>query len=175
MSANDRQEGGNHYGGGELQHWDVVRIFNLDYFQGQISKYIFRWKNKGKTPEARLLDLKKARHFLDKYIEIEEGRPAPPQMNLVEKAPTKEEIMEEMRRQYKADAAKAFSNYTTGPNTHTLGGYEKDNPQYLHDNSFLCEGGYGDGKNLYRCRTCRKMFTATGLVDAHQTHQTCRA
>lgn len=72
MSANDRQEGGNHYSfpGEQLQHWDIVAMFELDYFQGQITKYVLRWKHKHKTPEDRLMDLKKARHFLDKYIEL---------------------------------------------------------------------------------------------------------
>jgi len=65
MQANDRQVGGDHYGGGEIQHWDVVHIFNLDYFQGQITKYLFRWKKKG-----GLKDLEKAAHFLQKYIEL---------------------------------------------------------------------------------------------------------
>lgn len=66
MSANDFQVGGNHYvTHGGLQHWDVVHKFNLDYFQGQITKYVMRWKDKGGVE-----DLKKARHFLDKYIEL---------------------------------------------------------------------------------------------------------
>jgi hypothetical protein len=65
MQANDRQVGGDHYGGGEMQHWDVVHIFELDYFQGQITKYLFRWKKKGGVK-----DLQKAAHFLEKYIEL---------------------------------------------------------------------------------------------------------
>lgn len=65
-SANARQVGGSHYSKhGELQHWDVVAHFQLDYFQGQITKYVMRWKDKG-----GLNDLEKARHFLDKYIEL---------------------------------------------------------------------------------------------------------
>lgn len=65
--ANSRQVGGDHYRRhGALQHWDVVAHFGLDYFQGQITKYVMRWKDKG-----GLADLEKARHFLDKYIELE--------------------------------------------------------------------------------------------------------
>lgn len=64
MSANDRQVAGNHYGGGKLQHWDVVVKFNLDYFQGQVTKYLFRWRSKN-----GIEDLEKAKHFLEKYIE----------------------------------------------------------------------------------------------------------
>lgn len=82
MSANDRQEGGDHYGPGRgLQHWDLVIKFKWDYFQAQVTKYIMRWKFKHPTPEKRLEDLKKARHFLDKYIEnfetFDTERPAP--------------------------------------------------------------------------------------------------
>lgn len=69
--ANERQVGGEHYkvhGTTELQHWDIVKIFKLDYFQGNITKYVMRWRNKGGVQ-----DLQKARHYLDKYIENEGG------------------------------------------------------------------------------------------------------
>lgn len=70
MSANDRQVGGSHYGGGAQQHWDMVVQHELDYFQGQITKYVMRWKAKN-----GLQDLEKAQHFLEKYIEeIKAGR-----------------------------------------------------------------------------------------------------
>ena len=34
--ANGRQVGGNHYSkkGGQIQHWDIVAMFDLDYFPG---------------------------------------------------------------------------------------------------------------------------------------------
>lgn len=63
-NANARQVGGDHYQN-EIQHWDFVASHNMDYFQGQITKYVTRWKKKGGVK-----DLEKARHFLDKYIEI---------------------------------------------------------------------------------------------------------
>lgn len=69
-TANDTQVGGTHYGPGtKLQHWDLATMFKWDPFQYQITKYVMRWKDKHATPEKRLEDLKKARHFLDKYIE----------------------------------------------------------------------------------------------------------
>ena len=71
MEANDRQVGGTHYAG-DLQHWDLAVMYDWDPFQYQVTKYIMRWKRKHATPEARLEDLKKARHFLDKYIEVAE-------------------------------------------------------------------------------------------------------
>lgn len=72
-NANDRQVSGSHYGLDQFQHWDVVVKFDLDYFQGQITKYVMRWDKKNGVQ-----DLKKAQHFLEKYIEeIEAGRITP--------------------------------------------------------------------------------------------------
>lgn len=69
-TANARQVGGAHYGLNDVQHWDLVVLFGWDYFQGQIIKYVMRHKKK-----HGLEDLKKASHFLEKYIEeIEAGR-----------------------------------------------------------------------------------------------------
>lgn len=64
MSANEMQVGGNHYQTA-IQHWDYVVANDLDYFQGQITKYITRWRKKNGVH-----DLYKARHFLEKYIEV---------------------------------------------------------------------------------------------------------
>ena len=71
MSANDTQVAGDHYRtkGDKIQHWDLAVMFMWDPFQYQITKYVMRWKDKHPTFEERLVDLKKARHFLDKYIE----------------------------------------------------------------------------------------------------------
>lgn len=67
--ANARQVGGVHYRGTQaangMQHWDVVHAFNLDYFQGNITKYLFRWKDKN-----GIQDLEKALHYLEKYLEL---------------------------------------------------------------------------------------------------------
>jgi hypothetical protein len=68
-TANKRQVGGTHYQQVTalgLQHWDLAALFHLDYFQGQVTKYLFRWRLKG-----GLQDLHKARHYLDKYLEVE--------------------------------------------------------------------------------------------------------
>lgn len=67
-SANDTQVGGQHYRT-DIQHWDYVVANKLDYFQGQITKYVTRWKKKN-----GLDDLRKAQHFLEKYIEVETAR-----------------------------------------------------------------------------------------------------
>ena len=62
-SANSRQVAGSHYRS-DIQHWDFVVANQLDYFQGQITKYVVRWKKKNGVD-----DLLKAQHFLQKYIE----------------------------------------------------------------------------------------------------------
>jgi len=67
-SANDHQVGGSHYKS-QIQHWDYVVANQLDYFQAQITKYVTRFRKK-----SGLQDLQKARHFLDKLIEIEEAK-----------------------------------------------------------------------------------------------------
>ncbi len=64
-TANDRQVGGTHYGGGAYQHWDWAWDAHLDSFQYPITKYLARWKRKD-----GLKDLDKAHHYLVKYIEV---------------------------------------------------------------------------------------------------------
>lgn len=68
-SANQRQVGGAHYGLGRLQHWDIVSMFDLDYFQGQITKYVMRFRKKNGVE-----DLEKAGHFLEKLLELEKAK-----------------------------------------------------------------------------------------------------
>lgn len=65
-SANARQVGGSHYKRkGILEHWDLVWMWKLDYYQAQIFRYVSRWRDKGGVQ-----DLEKAQHFLEKYIEL---------------------------------------------------------------------------------------------------------
>lgn len=67
-NANDRQEGGNHYKGKAVQPWDYIVGNNLGYLEGNVVKYVSRWKDKNGVE-----DLKKARHYLDKLIEVAEA------------------------------------------------------------------------------------------------------
>ena len=62
--ANKTQVGGTHYKT-KIEHWDWVHANDLNYFEGQITKYVARARKKN-----GMEDLKKARHFLDKYIEL---------------------------------------------------------------------------------------------------------
>lgn len=63
-AANTRQVGGSHYAS-PYQHWDFVHDAKLDYFQAQVTKYVYRWRKKNGTE-----DLSKAAHVLQKYIEL---------------------------------------------------------------------------------------------------------
>jgi len=78
MAANDTQVGGDHYKQGGEEHWDRVWRLKMNYWQAAATKYIERCYLKGKPAE----DLRKARHYLDKLIELEEAkedtRGAPP-------------------------------------------------------------------------------------------------
>jgi hypothetical protein len=65
-SANDRQEGGNHYKQFNHETWDVILDWGLGYLDGNAVKYLSRWRHKNGVE-----DLKKARHYLDKLIETE--------------------------------------------------------------------------------------------------------
>lgn len=64
-TANNTQVGGTHYAGA-VQHWDYTAAnFGIGYFQGQITKYVCRWRKKN-----GLQDLMKAAHFLQKLQEV---------------------------------------------------------------------------------------------------------
>lgn len=67
MTANEEQVGGTHYKAKSIQPWDYIAANEIGYFEGNIIKYISRWKEKGGVD-----DLKKARHYLDKLIELKE-------------------------------------------------------------------------------------------------------
>jgi hypothetical protein len=70
MSANDRQIGGDHYKKGGEEHWDRQwRLYGRGYFVGCITKYVERYHEKN-----GLQDLEKAKHFLDKLIELESAQ-----------------------------------------------------------------------------------------------------
>jgi hypothetical protein len=65
MTANDKQIGGNHYRLKSIQPWDYIAANDIGYFEGNIIKYVSRWRNKG-----GLDDLRKAQHYLEKLIEL---------------------------------------------------------------------------------------------------------
>lgn len=62
--ANETQVGGEHWTKLKIQTWDYIIANGLGYLEGNVVKYVTRWKDKGGVE-----DLKKARHYLDKLIE----------------------------------------------------------------------------------------------------------
>ena len=67
--ANAKQIAGNHYKQyGNLQPWDVIVAWKMDYLTGTALKYLARWKDK-----VGIDDLKKAIHFIEKQIEVAEA------------------------------------------------------------------------------------------------------
>ena len=55
-----------HYTQGRIQVWDFITDQKLNFLEGNIVKYICRWRIKGKTE-----DLKKAQAYLNKLIKEE--------------------------------------------------------------------------------------------------------
>ncbi len=65
MSANDTQVAGNHYKAKAIQPWDYIISNDLGYLEGNVVKYVSRWRDKGGVD-----DLRKAMHYLQKLIEV---------------------------------------------------------------------------------------------------------
>jgi hypothetical protein len=65
MSANDVQVGGSHYKDHAIQPWDYIIANNLGYLEGNVVKYITRWRQKGGVD-----DLRKVVHYAEKLIEV---------------------------------------------------------------------------------------------------------
>jgi hypothetical protein len=57
-----------HYNVGKTEVWDYVYQHKLDFFEGNVIKYVTRWRHKN-----GIQDLKKAKEYLDKLISLEEG------------------------------------------------------------------------------------------------------
>lgn len=61
-----RQEGGDHYKDLPIQPVEYIHANGLSYFEGNVIKYVTRWRKKN-----GLADLRKARHYIDLLIELE--------------------------------------------------------------------------------------------------------
>jgi hypothetical protein len=66
--AKEQVEHPTHYNQG-IEMWDYAHSWNLDFFEGNIVKYVTRWRHKN-----GLQDLKKAKQYLDKLIELTESQ-----------------------------------------------------------------------------------------------------
>ena len=64
--ANDIQVAGTHYKNKAIQPWDYIISNNIGYLEGNVIKYVSRWRDKGGVD-----DLKKAQHYLTKLIETQ--------------------------------------------------------------------------------------------------------
>ena|SRR5690349_23956968 len=61
-----QQVGGTHYESMDIQPWEVIERGNLDFWEGNVIKYVMRYKDKN-----GLEDLLKARHYLNYLIQRE--------------------------------------------------------------------------------------------------------
>ena len=71
MSADDMQVGGEHYRNKDIQPWTAMQAWMTPeqfkgFLWGNVIKYIARWQDK-----VGVEDLRKARHYMDKLIEIQ--------------------------------------------------------------------------------------------------------
>lgn len=66
--ADSVQIGGDHYKNTPSQHWNLVITTRMGYFEGQITRYISRWRKKD-----GIQDLQKALHYIYKLIEVNNG------------------------------------------------------------------------------------------------------
>jgi hypothetical protein len=72
MTANDEQIGGDHYSKHDVQPWDAMRDwFTPEQFSGFLRGCVFKYLARYRDKDG-VRDLKKARHCLDKLIEVEE-------------------------------------------------------------------------------------------------------
>jgi hypothetical protein len=70
MIDRDMQIGGTHYTALPVQPWDAMQAWMppeafAGFLEGNTIKYLARWRSKGGVQ-----DLQKARHYLDKLIEV---------------------------------------------------------------------------------------------------------
>ena len=54
-----------HYKKGAMQPWDIIDEWQLDFYEGNVLKYLLRAKHKG----SQLDDYIKAKHYLQRLIE----------------------------------------------------------------------------------------------------------
>lgn len=160
MSANDRQVGGTHYKdaahGGE-EHWDRIwRAYGAGYFVGCITKYVERYQLKNGVQ-----DLEKARHFLDKLIELESAALSavptpedPTQLRMYESIIKKD--LYAMQNAYGASGTgvgldHVFFNHINPVSSHKL-------HAEAEESNVTWEGIYGNGESAWKCNNCRVIY-----------------
>ena len=81
MSQLDIQVGGSHYKEMKIQPIEFTMKNNLNFCQGNVIKYITRYKNKN-----GIKDLEKAKHYIDLLIELEYGKEVQPDLSTIDQA-----------------------------------------------------------------------------------------
>jgi hypothetical protein len=61
-----QQIGGDHYRSKTIQPVEYIHANGIGYFEGNVIKYVTRWRDKG-----GIADLEKAKHYLALLIELE--------------------------------------------------------------------------------------------------------
>lgn len=69
VPADDPVEHPGHYIVNGFEVIDIIEAFGLDYLEGNVAKYLFRWRKKN-----GLEDLKKAAWYLNRLVAREEGK-----------------------------------------------------------------------------------------------------
>jgi hypothetical protein len=64
MNSLQRQEGGDHYRKMKIQPWEIIDAHNLNFYEGNILKYLLRKK------DSRIDDLKKLIHYAEHLLEL---------------------------------------------------------------------------------------------------------
>lgn len=67
-NALEVQIGGNHYKSKAIQPVEYIHANNIGYFEGNVIKYVTRWKDKN-----GIQDLEKAIHYLELLIDLEKA------------------------------------------------------------------------------------------------------
>ena len=68
VRADHHQVGGSHYSKKAIQPWAVIESNGMGFFDGNALKYLMRYRDKGGVE-----DLKKAIHYIEKLIEMEQA------------------------------------------------------------------------------------------------------
>lgn len=63
-----KQVGGEHYAKHTIQPWDIIKEYNLGFFEGNVIKYILRAPDKN-----GIEDLEKALHYLEEFLKIKKA------------------------------------------------------------------------------------------------------
>ncbi len=63
------QVGGDHYKKLKIQPVEYIHANGIGYFEGNVVKYITRWRDKG-----GIKDLEKAKHYIELLIQLEQEK-----------------------------------------------------------------------------------------------------